>query len=997
MRNLKKILALALALVMTLSLMTVANAFNDDKDIDATYNEAVQVLTGLKVFKGVNDGSNFAPKQTITRGEVAAIIYRIVTGDVNDTGIARYAAYAETSFDDVKATDWYAGYIGYCANAELIVGDGTNFYPAQTVNGYQALAMILRAVGYDQNDEFKGSGWEIRVASTAQQLTLLKNIGATSLSGNASREMVAELLFRALVYAPMVQYTSAFGYQPVVSLTNVNIYDGTVKVDLNGQTLGMATFGLKQSGLTDIDVWGRPGYIWDTNKTANVWTGANTVATITIAPVYTTTVKVDECDIAEAIGLKANTPLEKAYIDGDSVRTTSADVTTNQYASINPLATTSYVGAQGRLTEVYDMGGSLRLVEINTYLAQVDKVTPIYTDKNGHVVDATVDLLVYSGVKNTSGAATSTVTWNFDGIRATGYAVGDYVLVTVSNVDQANAVASQNKASIESIKAAPLTSGGNLAGWTNAVATTPATTVVGTTTYNDADKFFYNLRTAGNWMVATDDYGNVIGLVPATVNYLVIEKIEWEDTLGTVGGGYAIADVVLADGSRVQNVTISTVGGQAVKNTDTTGTVASNSVSDYYMVNADYYNHIFTYSVNSNGSYNIAKSNHTASGAMPVDVNGSITNGVATINTNTNTYVATNTTVFLVQNADGYTYTTYVGKDVVPSVSGDLCILTDTSGYATLVVVDNPVLASNTFYAYVTSNSNVGQNALGTAYWVYKVGDTTPTLVYDANGATTGGWAYDATHETGLYSFTVNADNQIQTMSTVLCDLHCGNSAANVITGWDRSAVKASVKDGSFQTDGYSAVTAAANDNGYTVTATNTAVKDFNVTDATKYIVVTKNALTGSAATLTAGTSADLTKDSVVLVNYTTAGTKYTANVVYILRIGSTGVNPNPNPGTSTLTLSKPGAKVEPTFTNKTGATQSVTITFYYRVANSGANYSTYSTGTGSVANNASNTWTSSGLTLPSFSTATSYEVYAVATGAGGTVLATSAIYNYIA
>ena len=80
----KRILALMLALVMTLSLMTVANAFNDDKDIDAKYDEAVTVLSELKVFKGVNDGSNFAPKQTITRAEVAAIIYRIVTGDVAD-------------------------------------------------------------------------------------------------------------------------------------------------------------------------------------------------------------------------------------------------------------------------------------------------------------------------------------------------------------------------------------------------------------------------------------------------------------------------------------------------------------------------------------------------------------------------------------------------------------------------------------------------------------------------------------------------------------------------------------------------------------------------------------------------------------------------------------------------------------------------------------------------------------------------------------------------
>lgn len=65
MRNLKKILALALALVMTLSLMTVANAFNDDKDIDAKYDEAVTVLSELKVFKGVNDGSNFAPSRPL--------------------------------------------------------------------------------------------------------------------------------------------------------------------------------------------------------------------------------------------------------------------------------------------------------------------------------------------------------------------------------------------------------------------------------------------------------------------------------------------------------------------------------------------------------------------------------------------------------------------------------------------------------------------------------------------------------------------------------------------------------------------------------------------------------------------------------------------------------------------------------------------------------------------------------------------------------------------
>ena len=81
MRNLKKILALALALVMSLSLMATANAFTDDDSINDTYETAVTVLSGLKVFQGYDDGS-FLPQGAITRDEVAAIIYRIVTGDV---------------------------------------------------------------------------------------------------------------------------------------------------------------------------------------------------------------------------------------------------------------------------------------------------------------------------------------------------------------------------------------------------------------------------------------------------------------------------------------------------------------------------------------------------------------------------------------------------------------------------------------------------------------------------------------------------------------------------------------------------------------------------------------------------------------------------------------------------------------------------------------------------------------------------------------------------
>ena len=214
----KKLLAMVLALVMTLSLAVSANAaFKDDKSISDDYAESVAVLNGMGVFKGYPDGT---------------------------------------------------------------------FKPSGNVTGYEVLAMILRAVGYDKNNEFSGADWALHVAQTAQQLGVLDNVAKTTdLNAPASRELVAELLFRAIAEASTVNYTPAFGY----------VTDKVISTKTN--SLGEKNFKLASAAASDK--WGRHATKWTYN------TGDKSTLVVAKADASNTT-KVDECDIAKDLGITSS-------------------------------------------------------------------------------------------------------------------------------------------------------------------------------------------------------------------------------------------------------------------------------------------------------------------------------------------------------------------------------------------------------------------------------------------------------------------------------------------------------------------------------------------------------------------------------------------------------------------------------------------------------------------------------------------------------------------
>lgn len=436
MRNLKKVLALALAMVMALSLMVTgvgATNFSDDGEINGAYREAVEVLTGLKVFKGKNTTDTFAPKDTITRAEVAAIIYRLVTGDVTDKQAGIHADYAK--FSDVSSDHWAAGYIGYCSNAELIVGDGQgHFNPDMQINGYQALTMILRAVGYDKNNEFKGSGWEVRVASSSRTLGILKNVSEGMLGQPASREMVAELLFQASLI-PTVTYTTALGYNRYNSIT-------AAQVEVNeNPSLAWTSFKLHRGVRENIDDWGRPGYKWNSGCTrvtdGDKWkySGGTTIATIKENYLVRYTKAVKECDAwadAKFNDLGGSKDLT-LYLNQNKI--------TEKY-NLVATDTTTKVGAQGRITEIY----SDRVVMIDTFLAQVTGVTERTLDAGGHVViPSYLHLTVYDGYGKFNNKETTNAKVTLtNSVSDWTYAVGDMLLVNAKTCPET--LANDNRA-----------------------------------------------------------------------------------------------------------------------------------------------------------------------------------------------------------------------------------------------------------------------------------------------------------------------------------------------------------------------------------------------------------------------------------------------------------------------------------------------------------------------------------------------------------------------
>ena len=639
----KKLLAMVLALVMTLSLAVSASAVKADEKINEDYAEAVAVLNGMGVFKGYEDGS-FKPENKITRAEVATIIYRIYTKDVakNDKS-GLYATY--NKFSDMAGAGWAAGYIGYCANAELVKGypNGT-FQPSGNVTGYEVLAMILRAVGYDKNGEFTGADWALNVAKYAEQLKILENVAKTTdLSAPATRELVSEILFRA-INVPMVTYTAAFGYQ------NVGLNgDKDNKLFKNNVSLGKKNFDLEKN--ETADKFGRPTITWKYNT-------GDEETVIAVKPLATFTEPAKNCEVYDESGLAKDTKLDvytnSAKKDGTYVIADNKD--------------DSKQAMQGRLTEVYKD----RLVNVDTYLAEITKTVAEKTDAKGHVTKAYV--LVDKDVYGYEG---KTLDNKF--VTKDEYKVDDLVLVTVADGKIQSMVKAENKGAV-------LT---GVLGNRKTIADIQKVTALDKedVKINHTAKYQPKELTLGKtYTFYFDTYGNVIGADELASNYAVLDTL-YTDTVK--GVDTAFGDLYFFDGESKTDATINEVVG------DDAGDFESAAKKNY-----GYYRTVYAYTIDKDGAYTLDNSEFE-SATLAEYKNGNKYIEVATNNVSGRLQLSKDTKILLqTKDSPKGTFTQYTGFEKLPSFLGERVQYTIVDGYVDMIYVYAYELTTRTVFLY---------------------------------------------------------------------------------------------------------------------------------------------------------------------------------------------------------------------------------------------------------------------------------------------------------
>ena len=743
----KKLLALVLALVMSMSLVTISNAaFKDADKID--YKEAVDVMNAVGVFIGDEKG-NFNAKENLTREQAAKIIAYLELGEK-----AADALVGSATFTDVAATRWSAGFVSYCAQAGVVAGYDGKFDPAGQLTALQFGKMLLVELGYDAKAAgMVGADWAINTSKLMAKAKLMDGIDG-SVNQVLTREKAAQMCLNALE-APTVEYSTKgssiivngaeinLGASEPSYVTNTIAKEQTIsseKLTNNGGytiELGEKLYkNLKKIGTTDD--FGRPATKW-TWKSESVGTYAD-AADLS----YTKAVKAG--DIYKDLNLSDTVAAKNVtvWVNGEQVSAASLDIKKGSETKIGAKLYDAKNGTNGNgvLTEVFydDVADTMVITQIVTYIGEVAKTVKATDKRDAYVVITakTGDNNAYTMPKDSKGIKASPLEFETDET----FADDTYVLYTYSfKAEAVKSLAAAEK--VEGYVTKTINSASDL-DKNNGM-------TIGGTEYKmslaTAGEALGNVSVKNDYTVYLDQYGYII----------YVEQVQEL-------GSYALVLATANKGSFIGNKAQLLLTDGTVKFVDTDENYASGTKK---IPN----NTIVTFRENSDKTYTLRAVKTTQTNSN--DKEFSMTNDLAGITVETNKMVYANSaSQFVVSDKKDYTsnyaniddWTAYTGIKNAPTVK---------SAYGTPASY-----ADVDVYYYCKSGSMVtvmfiipSQNA--------TVIDGSKTSLYLSQNSRS-----DLIHDTDGDYFTYNAvvDGKIETVK-VDVDAKCGSTTADKLDG----------------------------------------------------------------------------------------------------------------------------------------------------------------------------------------------------------------------
>ena len=611
MKNLKKVLALVLAVVMIMGVVATASAktYTDVKATD-NYADAIDALSSLNILDGFKDGDNYSFKAdgTFTRAQAAKIVAIVHNAATNGAikgqdAISALYSNAQNPFVDCNS-NWALPFINYCRITGLADGmTATTYAPNRELTGVQWLKLMLTTLNFDTAKEgYTGTGWDVNVLNRANEIGLTAGLAKDWRAiAPIKRGEAAQVLYNALTkylveYGQLVKnnYDTTGKYYKTAFISNEQVAQ-------SGYTLG-GKMGITIKRATDK--FRRPGYTWSYGAWSAFYMDAP-IAEYKEA-VSACTILKNDMGISESSGksvalytkdAKGNVIWNKtiSYIKNGKIATDDNFSILNYFAvdgrkfdgnglaDFNAITLShdddkncqktsgkwdrNHFGGQGDLTQVFETEDGYVITVIHTFLAKVDSVTK--TNRRTDHTDGE-----YSTLNVWMELAEETPDYSYVGGReyltktasTTKYDAGSMVLVNLSlKKDELTNYATYGNDAKASIVGVADSKTGALTGASDIHYGTSVS--IDGTKYPGACRFVLGREAAmniKNWKTGYtfyfDTYGNVIGCTDkaASTEYVVMDKI-W----GVKEDGDFVIKANLYDlsGNAIEKVTVSAKAG----------------------------------------------------------------------------------------------------------------------------------------------------------------------------------------------------------------------------------------------------------------------------------------------------------------------------------------------------------------------------------------------------------------------------------------------------